>query len=57
MDFYKVSLGFGMVLSGNPTALNAYSAVSEEAKQALLKRTHNAESEQEMHRIVNSIIN
>lgn len=55
MDFYKVPLGFGMALSMNPTALNAYSAMSEEAKQALLKRAHNAESEQEMHEIVNSI--
>ena len=26
MDFYKVPIGFGMALSMNPNALNAYSA-------------------------------
>ena len=55
MDFYKVPIGFGMALSMNPPALNAYSAMSEEAKQALLQRAHHASSEQEMHEIVNSI--
>ena len=55
MDFYKVPLGFGMALSMNPDALNAYSALSDEQKQALLDKAHNARSEQEMHRIVNSI--
>ena len=56
MDFYKVPIGFGMALSRNPNALNAYSAMSEEQKQAVLDKAHNASSEQEMHRIVNSII-
>ena len=55
MDFYKVPLGFGMALSMNPQALNAYSALSDEEKQALLDKAHNARSEQEMHQIVNSI--
>ena len=55
MDFYKVPLGFGMALSMNPNELNAYSALSEEQKQAILDRAHSANSEQEMHRIVNSI--
>ena len=55
MDFYKVPLGFGMALSMNPNALNAYSAMTEEQKQAVLNKAHNARSEQEMHRIVDSI--
>jgi len=56
MDFYKVPLGFGMALSMNPNALNAYSAMTEAEKQAILDKAHNASSEQEMHQIVDSII-
>ncbi len=55
MDYYKVPIGFGMALAMNPPALNAYSAMTEEQKQAILNRAHNAGSEQEMHQIVNSI--
>ena len=32
MDFYKIPIGFGMALAMNPTALNAYSAMTEEQK-------------------------
>ena len=55
MDFYKVPLGFGMVLAMNPTALNAYSAMTEEQKQSILNRAHNARSEREMHSLVASL--
>ena len=55
MDFYKVPIGFGMALAMNPPALNAYSAMTEEQKQAILSKAHHAKNEQEMHRIVNSI--
>ena len=56
MDFYKVPVGFGMVLAMNPPAMNAYSAMTEEQKQVILNQAHNARSEKEMHRIVNSIV-
>ena len=55
MDYYKVPIGFGMALAMNPPALNAYSAMTDEQKQAILNRAHNARSEKEMHEIVNSI--
>jgi len=55
MDFYKVPIGFGMALAMNPNALSAYSAMTEEQKQAILNKAHNARSEREMHQIVNSI--
>ena len=55
MDFYKVPIGFGMALAMNPPALNAYSAMTQEQKQDLLNKAHNARSEKEMHEIVNSI--
>lgn len=56
MDFYKVPIGFGMALAMNPNALNAYSAMTEQQKQAILNQAHNARSQQEMHRIVSSIV-
>lgn len=56
MDFYKVPLGFGMALAMNPTALNAYSSMTEDQKQAILNKAHNARSEQEMHEIVSSMV-
>ena len=55
MDYYQVPIGFGMALARNPRALNAYSAMTEEQKQAILSQAHNARSEQEMNRIVNGI--
>ena len=56
MDFYKVPIGFGMALAMNPPALNAYSAMTQQQKQAILAKAHNARSEKEMHQIVNSLI-
>ena len=56
MDYYKVPIGFGLALARNPQALNAYSAMSEGEKQAILNRAHNADSEQEMQQIVNGLI-
>lgn len=55
MDYYQVPIGFGMALARNPRALNAYSAMTEEQKQAIISQAHNARSEQEMGRIVNGI--
>ena len=57
MDFYQVPLGFGMALSMNPKALNAYSAMTEAQKQAILDKAHNTRSEQEMHELVASLTN
>ena len=56
MDFYKVPIGFGMALAMNPNAMNAYAAMTEAQKQAILNKAHNAGSEQEMRQIVNSIV-
>ncbi len=56
MDFYKVPLGFGMALARNFNAMNAYSAMTDEQKKAVLDKAHNAKSEAEMHQIVNSLV-
>lgn len=55
MDFYKIPLGFGMALAMNPNAMNAYSAMTEQQKQDILSKAHNARSEREMHDLVNSL--
>lgn len=55
MDFYKVPIGFGLALSMNHSAMEAYAAMTQEQKQAVLDKAHNARSEEEMHRLVNSI--
>lgn len=55
MDYYQVPIGFGMALAMNPPALNAYSAMTEQQKQAVLRKAHNAQSEKEMHALVASL--
>ncbi len=57
MDFYKVPIGFGMALAMNHSAMEAYAAMTEGQKQAILNKAHNARSEKEMHQIVESISN
>ena len=57
MDFYKVPIGFGMALAMNEPALAAYSAMTEEQKQAILNKAHNVRSEREMHNLVASLAN
>lgn len=55
MDFYKVPIGFGMALAMNAPAMEAYAAMTEQQKQAILNKAHNARSEKEMHQIVEGI--
>lgn len=54
MDFYKVPIGFGMALAMNQPAMNAYAAMTEEQKQAIVNKAHNVRSEKEMHDLVAS---
>ena len=56
MDFYKVPLGFGMALAMNANALKTYSALTEQQKQAVLNKAQHAQSQQEMHEIINSLV-
>lgn len=55
MDFYKVPIGFGMALAMNKPAMNAYAAMTEEEKQAVVNKAHNVRSEKEMHDLVASL--
>ena len=55
MDSYKVPIGFGMALAVNEPAMNAYAAMTEEEKQAIINKAHNVRSEREMHDLVASL--
>lgn len=55
MDFYKVPIGFGMALAMNQPAMDAYAAMTEQQKQAILNKAHNVRSEKEMHNLVASL--
>lgn len=55
MDFTEVPMGFGMALAMNEPALNAYAAMTEPQKQAVLRKAHNAQSREEMQHIVADI--
>lgn len=55
MDFNSVPIGFGMALTQNETAVNAYAMMTKEQKQAILDKVHNARSKKEMHQIVAAI--
>ena len=55
MDFYKVPIGFGMALAVNEPAMNAYAAMTEDEKQAIINKAHSVRSEREMHDLVNSL--
>ena len=57
MDFYKVPIGFGMALAQNTAAMNAYAAMTEQQKQAILNKAHNVRSEKEMLSLVASLGN
>ena len=57
MDFYKVPIGFSMALAVNEPAMNAYAAMDEAQKQAILNKAHNVRSEKEMHDLVASLAN
>lgn len=56
MDFYKVPIGFGLALAADGAAMAAYAAMTEQQKQAILNKAHNARSEREMHDIVSQIV-
>ena len=57
MDFYKVPIGFGMVLAQNEAAMMRYAHLDEQQKQAILDKAHNVRSEQEMYTLVADLAN
>jgi len=56
MDFTEVPIGFGMALAQNEEAMNIFAMMTKEEKQIIWNRAHRAGSQQEMRRIVDSIL-
>ncbi len=56
MDFNQVPMGFGMALTRNFNAMNAYSAMTDAEKKTMLDRAKHAQSEKEMNQIINDIL-
>ena len=46
-----------MALAVNEPAMNAYAAMTEEQKQAIINKAHNVRSKKEMHNLVASLAN
>ena len=57
MDFYNISIGFGLALAGNTAAMNRYAHLSEEERQDILNKAHQATSEEDMYALVASLAN
>ena len=57
MDFYNITIGFGLALSSNTAAMNRCAHLSETQKQDILNRAHNARSEMEMYTLVANLTN
>ena len=57
MDFYQVSIGFGLALSANTAAMTRYAHLTEQQKQDFLNKAHNVRSEKERHDRVASLAN
>lgn len=53
----EMPVGFAMALAMNPAAMQKFSALPPEQKQAIIAGTHEVKSRNEMHRYVDSIVN
>ena len=51
-----VPLGFGMALAQNPTAMDVFSALSEEQRQQVLEKSRRIRSREEMRSYVDSLV-
>ena len=51
----ELPLGFGMALAQNEAAMQAFEAMSEADKQAVLRRTHSVRSKAEMQQLVSGL--
>lgn len=55
MNRNELPIGFGFALAMNPDAMNAFSALPESRKNAILQQARTAASEDEMQAIVNGL--
>lgn len=52
MDKTALPLGFGMALAQNEPAMARFASLAEEEKQAVIQRTHQVKSKEEMRNLV-----
>ncbi|MBQ8509017.1 MAG: hypothetical protein IJ493_03830 [Clostridia bacterium] len=57
MEFDELPIGFAMALAQNQSAMQIFAAMSQTQKQAILSQAHNAQSKEEMHRLVSDLTN
>ena len=55
MDIRSLPLGFGMALAQNEAAMKSFESLSEIEKEAIVQRTHQVNSKQEMQSLVASL--
>ena len=55
MDFGGMPIGFSMALAQDQAALEKYGLLTPPEKQAILAQAHSARSEEEMHKIVQTL--
>ena len=56
MKKYELPVGFAMALAMNETAMAKFEKMNESEKEAVIKRTHNVNSKNEMRMIVDSLL-
>ena len=56
MEKTQLPIGFGMALAMNKPAMEAYAAMTEQQKQAVLAKAYSARSREEMQRLVAGIV-
>ena len=56
MDSMELPLGFGMALAQNEQAMQAFEAMTEEQKRAVIEKTHTVSSRREMQQLVSGLV-
>lgn len=56
MKKFELPVGFAMALAMNEDAMAKFEALNESEKEAVIKRTHNVNSKDEMRMLVDSLI-
>ena len=56
MSERDLPLGFGMALAQNEAAMHRFERLTEEERQAILRRAHSVGSKEEMRQLVDSLV-
>ena len=56
MDSLELPLGFGMALAQNEQAMQAFEAMTDTQKRAVIEKTHNVSSRKQMQQLVSGLV-